>query len=109
LPVASDLETNEFSYLVSKNAYRSMADNHLWFSIFAHHVPILNKFTRVQRCTCCFVFLFMSLLMNIIYYDTPDTNATTVEAIDGLSFGSFYFAKEQVTTDEVSVNTKLSI
>jgi hypothetical protein len=47
--------------------------------------------------------------MNIIYYDTPDTNATTVEAIDGLSFGSFYFAKEQVTTDEVSVNTKLSI
>ena len=27
------------------------------------------KFTRVQRCTCCFVLLFFSMFLNIMYYD----------------------------------------
>ncbi|CAF1293793.1 unnamed protein product, partial [Adineta steineri] len=51
LPVASEAEKQEFSYVLSKKAYHSVSDGHLWFSIFSR--PPSNKFTRVQRCTCC--------------------------------------------------------
>ncbi|CAF4235279.1 unnamed protein product, partial [Adineta steineri] len=47
LPVAGDIEKQAFSYMVSKNAYHSVSDGHLWFSIFSR--PPSNQFTRVQR------------------------------------------------------------
>ncbi|CAF4190333.1 unnamed protein product, partial [Adineta steineri] len=53
LPVAGDIEKQKFSYILSKKAYHSVSDGHLWFSIFSR--PPSNQFTRVQRCTCCFV------------------------------------------------------
>ncbi|CAF4201484.1 unnamed protein product, partial [Adineta steineri] len=58
LPIASDAEKQEFSYVLAKKAYHSISDGHLWFSIFSR--PPSNKFTRVQRCTCCFVLFFTS-------------------------------------------------
>ena len=90
------MEKRELKHVLTKNAYRSMADNHLWFSIFAYHLPSANRFTRVQRCTCCFVLLFVSLLLNILYYDTKqEINANENEQY-GLSLGPFYISKEQV-------------
>ncbi|UJR16862.1 hypothetical protein I4U23_003760 [Adineta vaga] len=67
LPVAGLTEKNEFSYILSKKAYHSISDGHLWFSIFSR--PPSNQFTRVQRCTCCFVLFFVSMFLNIMYYD----------------------------------------
>ena len=49
LPVASKDQKNEFSYVLSKQAYHSLSESHLWFSIFSR--PPSNKFTRVQRRT----------------------------------------------------------
>ena len=98
LTVASEFEQHELKYTLSKNAYRSMADNHLWFSIFAYHLPSANRFTRVQRCTCCFVLFFISLLMNILYYDVKE-NLTQDELDEfGLTIGPFHISKEEVTT-----------
>ena len=73
-----------------------MADNHLWFSIFAYHLPSASRFTRVQRCTCCFVLFFISLLMNIIYYGWR--NNISQEDFDqyGLTLGPFRISKEEV-------------
>jgi succinate dehydrogenase/fumarate reductase cytochrome b subunit len=65
--VANEIEKQEFSYILSKQAYPNMSEGHLWFSIFSR--PPSNKFSRVQRCTCCFVFFFISMLLNIMYYD----------------------------------------
>ncbi|CAF1236168.1 unnamed protein product [Adineta ricciae] len=97
LTVASEFEQHELKYTLSKNAYRSMADNHLWFSIFAYHLPSANRFTRVQRCTCCFVLLFISLLMNILYYDVKE-NLTQDELDEfGLTIGPFHISKEEVS------------
>ncbi|CAF5139197.1 unnamed protein product [Rotaria sp. Silwood1] len=90
LSVANKLQKLEFSYLLSKNIYPNFADNHLWFSIFSYH-PLSLNFTRIQRCTCCFVFLFLNLLMSIIYYDIHETN--TIENF--LTIGPFYFTQEQ--------------
>ncbi len=86
----------ELKHVLSKNAYRSMADNHLWFSIFAYHLPSAKRFTRMQRCTCCFVLLFMSLLMNILYYKTKQGIKANELDQYGLTIGPFHIAKEQV-------------
>ncbi|CAF5017167.1 unnamed protein product, partial [Rotaria sp. Silwood1] len=67
LPLADEYQKQEFSYVLSKQAYHSISEGHLWFSIFSPPSP--NKFTRVQRCTCCFVLLLTAMFLNILYYD----------------------------------------
>lgn len=66
-PVANESEKEQFAYILSKKTYHKIADKHLWFSIFSS--PPSNQFRRTQRCTCCFVLLFISMLFNILYYD----------------------------------------
>jgi hypothetical protein len=68
-----------------------MSEGHLWFSIFSR--PPSNKFTRVQRCTCCFVLFFTSMLLNILYYDQTQDSSTTNSS---LSLGPLYITPEQV-------------
>ncbi|CAF1071686.1 unnamed protein product [Adineta steineri] len=93
LPYADESQKNQFSYLLSKQAYHSMSEGHLWFSIFSR--PPSNKFTRVQRCTCCFVLLFTAMLLNILYYD--QTNETNTNQTDGsLSFGPLHISSQQI-------------
>ncbi len=94
--MAGELEKQELKHLLSKNAYRSMADNHLWFSIFAYHLPAANRFTRIQRCTCCFVLLFMSLMMSALYFDIKQDLETSELDQYGLTMGPFHISKEGV-------------
>jgi hypothetical protein len=91
--VAGDLQKQEFSYVLSKQAYHSMSEGHLWFSIFSR--PPSNKFTRVQRCTCCFFILFTSMLLNILYYDQTN-EAQSNQTTASLSFGPLHITPEQV-------------
>ncbi|UJR25703.1 hypothetical protein I4U23_007054 [Adineta vaga] len=95
LPVASEIEKRRFSYLLTKRTYHSISDGHLWFSIFSR--PPSNTFTRVQRCTCCFVLLFTSMFLNIMYYDlSNETNMNLGTDSARLSFGSFYISPQQI-------------
>jgi hypothetical protein len=84
------MEKSQFSYVLSKQSYHSVSDNHLWFSIFSR--PSSNQFTRVQRCTCCFVLLFISMFINIMYYDLSNE----VQSNNSLSFGPLHITSEQV-------------
>ena len=93
LPMASDLERKQLGYLLSKKAYHSLTDDHLWFSLFSR--PPWTNFTRVQRCTCCFVLLFTTMLLNILYYDQSQ-EASNEKTAGGISLGPFYFTREQV-------------
>jgi polycystin 1L2 len=98
LPVAGDEQQREFSYVLSKQAYHSMSEGHLWFSIFSR--PPSNVFTRVQRCTCCFVLLFTAMLLNILYYD----RIAEAKATEGLSWGPLHISPQQVRfTDGLSL------
>ncbi|CAF3768567.1 unnamed protein product [Rotaria magnacalcarata] len=99
LNAAGELEQIELKHVLSKNSYRSMADNHLWFSIFAYHIPSAIRFTRIQRCTCCFVILFMSILMNLMFYDTKSTNE---DGKSSLSLGPFLISKEEISISVIS-------
>ena len=97
--MANNLEKQEFSYILSKQAYHSVSEGHLWFSIFSR--PPSNKFTRVQRCTCCFVLLFTSMLLNILYYDQKTDSTSTSGS---LSFGPLYITPEQVCINNFEIN-----
>ena len=94
LPLASSIERSQFSYLLSKQAYQNVSDGHLWFSIFSR--PPANPFTRVQRCTCCFVLFFLSMFLNIMYYDLSNqaqiNNSTNI-----LRLGPLYISREQIS------------
>ncbi len=75
-----------------KRAYHSISEG--WFSIFSR--PSSNRFTRVQRCTCCFVLLFTSMLLNILYYhQTQEANSKNTNQT-GLSFAPLYITFEQI-------------
>ncbi len=93
IPVAGEVQKKEFGYLLTKETTRSMTDGHLWLSIFSR--PPYSAFSRVERITCCFVLLYISMMMNIIYYSFDyETNK------EALMIGPFY-----VTTKEALVLT----
>ncbi len=93
LPVSYDDQMREFVYPLSERAYFKLSDTHLWFSIFSR--PSATKFTRVQRCICCFVLLYLVMLLNILYYD-QSKEANDETRIGGLLLGPFYFTPQQV-------------
>ena len=93
LPVAGECQKREFSYVLSKQAYHSMTEGHLWLSVFSR--PPSNTFTRVQRCTCCFVLLLTAMLLNILYYD--QVNEVKANVQNSLVFGPIYLSREQVS------------
>ncbi|CAF1272127.1 unnamed protein product [Adineta ricciae] len=95
LPVASEMEKHEFRHVLSKRAYSCISDSHLWFSIFSR--PPSSHFTRVQRCTCCFVLLFVSMFLNIMYYDLAnETKASDPTKSLSLTFGTLCITHQQI-------------
>jgi polycystin 1L2 len=91
LPVAGDEQKNELSYLLKKQTKNKLSDGHLWISVFAR--PVQSSFNRLDRLTCCFVLLYITMLANILYYDIDKTTNT-----DGLDIGPFKLTKTQVIT-----------
>lgn len=65
--VASESEKKFIRYLMKKEANDCIRDHHLWLSVF--YRPTRSIFTRLDRITCCFVFHYFSMLLNILYYD----------------------------------------
>ncbi len=89
LTVATDSQKANLQYLAQKQIKNNIADNHLWLSIFTR--PAASSFTRLDRVTCVFVLLFMSMLMNILYY-----GVAAASKAQGLVIGPFSISPEQV-------------
>ena len=89
LPVSCDKQKTEFSYLLEKQAKQNMSDGHLWFSVLVR--PVQSSFTRLDRLTCCVVLLYLSMLMNILYYGIDKTSNP-----NALKIGPFSLTPEQV-------------
>ncbi len=88
--VACEKEKTQIKYLIKKHAKQNMSDRHLWFSIFAR--PVHSSFTRLDRLTCAFVLLFLTMLVNILYYGSVSESNT-----DGLHLGPFNLTIELVS------------
>ncbi|RNA19749.1 polycystic kidney disease 1-like 2 [Brachionus plicatilis] len=71
LSVAGEEELKNLSYLIKRGTKDKLSDGHLWVSIVAK--PSLSSFTRLDRLTCAFVLLFISMLANILYYEADTT------------------------------------
>jgi polycystin 1L2 len=90
LPVCGEKQQTEFSYLLQKQTKQNLMDGHLWFSILAR--PVQSTFSRLDRLTCAFDLLFLSMLMNILYYGVSDTRSG-----NGLQIGPMNITPEQVS------------
>ena len=90
LPITTRKQKTQIKFLLEKNTKASMSDNHLWFSIFAR--PIMSSFNRTERLTCCFVLLFSTMLMNIMYYDQDKSTTRPGDLV----VGPFTFTQSQV-------------
>jgi polycystin 1L2 len=89
LPASGVKQKQELAYLVEKETKDNLRDGHLWFSIIGR--PMLSTFTRTDRLTCCFVLLYITALINIMYYES-DTSPNT-----GLfKIGPFSLSQTQV-------------
>jgi hypothetical protein len=89
LPVCGEAQKTQFKYLLSKQPKQKLSDGHLWFSIFAR--PAQSSFSHLDRLTCCFVLLCMTILMNILYYGIDKSSNP-----GGLKVGPLNLTPEQV-------------
>lgn len=90
LSVAGDAQKTNFKYLFEKQTKEKLSDGHMWFSIFGR--PVHSSFTRTDRLTCCFVLLFLSMLMNIMYYGVSKTAPDS----ESLNIGPVKITPQQV-------------
>jgi polycystin 1L2 len=92
LPVSLSEQKNKFAYLFQKQTKHKLSDGHLWFSVFAR--PVQSAFNRLDRLTCCFVLLSITMLMNILYYGLSGSSSSNS---NGLKIGpSINITPEQV-------------
>ena len=90
--VSCEKQKTELKYLLQKQAKYNMSDSHLWFSVFNR--PIQSSFTRLDRVTCCFVLLYITMLINILYYGVANESNNT----GGIHLGPLNITSEQVYT-----------
>ncbi|GAB6020442.1 polycystic kidney disease 1-like 2 [Chamberlinius hualienensis] len=92
LPVAGREQKSDFGHLLSNTSQRELADGHLWFSIFLR--PPRSRFTRVQRVGCCMAFLYLSMLVNAMWYGTVNSSS---------GHGAFKIGPLSISTEQIGV------
>ncbi|XP_043202140.1 polycystic kidney disease protein 1-like 2 [Amphibalanus amphitrite] len=96
IPVAGKEQLGQFSHVFSHTSQQNLSDGHLWFSVFLR--PPRSRFTRVQRVSSCFALLFLSMMVNAMWYgvvpSTPSSGA--------LNFGPMSLSIEQISVGVMS-------
>jgi polycystin 1L2 len=94
-------QLGRFRYLLTEETKQSMLDGHLWLSVFAR--PPQSPFSRLERLTCCFVLLALTMLANILYYETqleleqePESNQQVLTNDQLLRLGPFRVTLQSV-------------
>jgi hypothetical protein len=95
VPVAGKEQMGQFAHLFQSTSKKNLQDGHLWFSIFMR--PPRSRFTRVQRVSCCVALLYLSMLVNAMWYQRTSDDTTA-----GLKFGPFTLTPEQVRKNNIT-------
>lgn len=90
LPVAGRDEATQFSHLFHQKSSKNLKDGHLWFSVFLR--PPASRFTRVQRVSACMALLYLSMLVNAMWYQRVPPQPKT----SGFEIGPFALSPEQI-------------
>ena len=80
----------QFQHLFNTSSRRNLSDGHLWFSVFMR--PPRSRFTRVQRVSACMALLYLSMLVNAMWYGLVPQQPST----GSISFGPFSLSPEQI-------------
>ena len=74
LPVANDDELKQVHLVFASAVSKGLLDGHIWFSIFLR--PKQSCFTRVRRLSACLALIFLTMLVNAMFFgvgDSPDS------------------------------------
>lgn len=91
LPVSEKEQIMTFSHLFYLKTTENVAENHTWVSVFFR--PYSSTFTRCQRVGCGFLFLFLTMIGNAMYFRPEDkyTNAKS-----NVRIGPFVFSLRDI-------------
>lgn len=96
LPVVENIKNTNLKTLIDLQTKQNIVDDHIWFSVFTR--PAQSSFSRVERITCCFVLLLVTMLINILYYE-KENNKSSLYSIQ-ICF--FYLSIEQMVSGLIS-------
>lgn len=91
LPVSEKEQVTTFSHLFYLKTMENVAENHMWVSIFFR--PYISTFTRCQRVGCGFLFLFLTMIGNAMYFRPEDKY---VNAKSNVRIGPFVFSLRDI-------------
>ncbi|KAK4295540.1 hypothetical protein Pmani_031904 [Petrolisthes manimaculis] len=98
--VAGEEQLRDLSHVFTHSVDKSMADDHLWFSVFLR--PPRSRFTRVQRLSSCMALLYLSMLVNAMFYQkVPEDGAG-----GGLRLGPELIAQQEKDKDKNKVGRR---
>ena len=92
IPVAGEKQRKEFR--------KCFLDSYLWLSLFTKHPD--SSFSRVERIRCCFVLLFIRMLLDIFYYGIDNKTSN-----DGITFSFVHFSIKHFQLKESSIQNLL--
>ena len=81
-------DSDEFKRTFSSLRKNGFSDDHLWLSVISKQPR--NHFTRVQRASCCWCLLMLSMVTSAMFYETENTNQPNI------TIGPFSFTSSQL-------------
>ena len=70
-------EDDEFKRTFSSLRRNGFSDDHLWLSVITKQPR--NHFTRVQRASCCWCLLMLSMVASAMFYETENTKQPNIK------------------------------
>ncbi|XP_076348157.1 polycystin-1-like protein 2 [Tachypleus tridentatus] len=77
VPVAGYKDITSFGNLFSSISRKNLTDSHLWVSVFSR--PERSNFTRVQRVSVIMALLFMTMMVNAMFYERRGVKVATIK------------------------------
>ena len=96
IPVAGKEQMRDFATVFPHTSQQSLSDGHLWFSVFLR--PPRSRFTRMQRVSCCFALLFLSMMVNAMWYERVPSQPTA----GSIKLGPLSLSPEQIAVGVIS-------
>ena len=81
-------EDDKFQRTFSSLRRNGFSDDHLWLSVIKKQPR--NHFTRVQRASCCWCLLMLSMVTSAMFYETENTQQPNIK------IGPFSFTSSQL-------------
>nr|XP_006819461.1 PREDICTED: uncharacterized protein LOC100374130 [Saccoglossus kowalevskii] len=100
LPVAGRDNLISFEHMFSTSTRKNLSENHLWFSVVSR--PTRSGFSRVQRISCCFSLLFLTMITSAMFYK-EDEEAEAMSTGKGIKLGPISLSFKEIWVGFVSV------